>query len=305
MTISSTRYVIDGLTLPVLQGGDIHSTEAIVFIHGFPGSANDWKPFLNSLSPFHRVVALNMPGFGDADKPSSFNYTVESYQPILSALFDEMGIQNIHFVLHDFAGAWGLTWASNNIERMLSFTLMDTGLFLEKWHSLAKLYRTPILGDLFSFLSPAQRAFNSTIQCKGANRLSTAQLIELRKQMDYGSRRAMKRLYRATEVADERHSSIAALFENRDFPAMIIWGEDDPYLPVSLAKKQLDAFPNASVHILTECGHWPLFEQQDAVNALLVAFYRKYAAEGNGPAVNRHLNENVNKNLYKSEAMNG
>lgn len=273
MALTSTQHTIQDLNCPVLQGGDEHSEEAIVFIHGFPGSANHWQPFMENLSQFSRVIALNMPGFGEADKPKSFNYTVDTYLPILTSLFEKLGINKIHFLLHDFGGAWGMAWAVENIEKVKSISLINTGLFLKEWHSLAKLFRTPILGELFSLLPPTQKAFNFMISVGGANRLKKEQFIELMGDMDYGTRRAMMKLYRSTDANDERHEDIAKLFAQHDLPALVIWGEDDPYLPLELAQQQSKAFPSAQIHTLKECGHWPYFEKPQEVNTLLMGFY--------------------------------
>jgi len=273
MNIKNKDYEINGLRLPVLQGGDTQSKEAVVFIHGFPGSAHHWLPYLEMLSPHMRVVALNMPGFGDADKPAEFNYTVDSYLPLLSELFEKMAIEKVHFVLHDFGGAWGLTWAAQNIGRLLSVTLINTGLFLPKWHSLAKLFRTPVLGKLFSLLPPVQSAFNQMISCKGQNRLTPSQLVNLKDEMDYGTRRAMMALYRNTQAPDASHKDIAQLFTVKDIPAMVIWGEDDPYLPVTMANQQQAAFPSVQIHVIKECGHWPFFEKPQTTKELLFKFY--------------------------------
>jgi pimeloyl-ACP methyl ester carboxylesterase len=275
MALKYTQHTVMGINCPVLQGGHINSEEAIVFIHGFPGNADHWRPFMENLAGLSRVVALNMPGFGEADKPKNFNYTVEAYLPILTSLFEKLGINKIHLVLHDFGGVWGMNWAAKNIEQIKSVSLINTGLFLEKWHSLANLYRTPILGELFSLLPPTQQAFNFLVSAGGANNLSQKQFIVLKKQMDYGTRRAIMKLYRNTPANDKRHHDIAKLFFQYDFPALIIWGEDDPYLPFKLAQQQSKAFPSAKIHILKNCGHWPYFEKPQEVNNLLTNFYKK------------------------------
>lgn len=64
---------------PILQGGPEAAEEAVVFVHGNPGSSRDWEDLLAKTSPFARVVALDMPGFGRADKPKGFDYTVDGY----------------------------------------------------------------------------------------------------------------------------------------------------------------------------------------------------------------------------------
>jgi len=53
------------------------SAAAVVFVHGNPGSRRDWDDLLSRVAPFSRVLALDMPGFGRADKPGDFTYTVE------------------------------------------------------------------------------------------------------------------------------------------------------------------------------------------------------------------------------------
>ena len=122
-------------------------------------------------------------------------------------------------------------------------------------------------------LPPAQSAFNQMISCKGANRLSASQLVTLKNEMDYGTRRAMMKLYRNTQAPDANHHEIAQLFATKEFPAMVIWGEDDPYLPLTMANKQRAAFPNAQVHVIKECGHWPFFEEPQQTRELLLNFY--------------------------------
>jgi pimeloyl-ACP methyl ester carboxylesterase len=76
MALKYTQHTVMGINCPVLQGSYINSEEAIVFIHGFPGNADHWQPFMKILADFSRVVTLNMPGFGNADKPKKINYTV-------------------------------------------------------------------------------------------------------------------------------------------------------------------------------------------------------------------------------------
>lgn len=285
MSIQTKEYSINGLLIPVLDGGNTDSDEAIVFIHGFPGAANDWRPFLEALSPYSRVIALTMPGFGGADKPNDFDYSVENYVPVISSLLSGLDVEKVHLVMHDFGGAWGMNWAAQNIDKMKSFTLINTGLFLEEWHSLAKIFRTPIIGELFSLLPPYQPAFNSMISCNGANKLNDEQLIELKSQMDYGTRRAMMKLYRNTDARDQNHYNIADQFYEKDFPAMVIWGEDDPYLPSTLASKQLKAFPHAEIHMLKDCGHWPFLEQESKVHDLLLKFFLDFFEETHAKVV--------------------
>jgi pimeloyl-ACP methyl ester carboxylesterase len=61
---------VDGVRSPVMQGGPLAAEEAVVFVHGNPGFSEDWRDLSERLSEFARTIAPDMPGYGNADKPS-------------------------------------------------------------------------------------------------------------------------------------------------------------------------------------------------------------------------------------------
>ncbi len=52
------------------------------------------------------VIAPDMPGYGKADRPESFDYTVEGYARHLTGILEQLGVKRAHLVLHDFGGPW-------------------------------------------------------------------------------------------------------------------------------------------------------------------------------------------------------
>jgi len=97
------------------------------------------------------AIAPDMPGFGKADKPrSGYSYTVAGYGEHLGAALEQLGIKRVHLVLHDFGGAVGLAWGAASPDQLASVVLIDTGVLRGyRWHYLARIWRTPIGGDLF------------------------------------------------------------------------------------------------------------------------------------------------------------
>jgi pimeloyl-ACP methyl ester carboxylesterase len=84
--MSETTIIIDGIRSPLLQFGPASSDEAVVFVHGNPGSIRDWGALARSVGEFGRAVAIDMPGFGAADKPANFDHSVGGYARHLSKL---------------------------------------------------------------------------------------------------------------------------------------------------------------------------------------------------------------------------
>jgi pimeloyl-ACP methyl ester carboxylesterase len=77
--MSETSVSIDGVRSPVLEFGTAEAAEAVVFVHGNPGSTHDWEGLAREVGEFGRALAMDMPGFGAADKPADFDYSVPGY----------------------------------------------------------------------------------------------------------------------------------------------------------------------------------------------------------------------------------
>src|SRR5262249_14382392 len=148
--MSETSVSIDGVRTPLLEVSPPEASEVVVSIHGNPGSIRDWENLASGVAGFARALAIDIPGFGTADKPENFDYSVPSYAHHLGKLLAERGVRRAHLVMHDFDGPWGLAWAANNPQAVASVTCINTGVLSGyRWHYLARIWQTPILGELF------------------------------------------------------------------------------------------------------------------------------------------------------------
>jgi pimeloyl-ACP methyl ester carboxylesterase len=270
--VSRTRLDVDGIQARVISAGTQDATEAVMFVHGNPGSADDWESLLAAAGTLTRAVALDLPDFGDTQAPAGFRHTTESYAAFMEQALHKLGIERVHLVLHDFGGPIGLRWVASNPERLASITLIDTGTLPGyRWHFLARVWRTPILGELFQATAtrPAFRWLVSRSEPRGLPREFLDGMYD---HYDRRTRRAVLELYRDTDDPSNGAAELAALMAPRDVPALVVWGEHDAYLPASYATRQRDAFPSADVHVLPASGHWPYIDAPDTVQRLLVDF---------------------------------
>ena len=279
---------VDGVRSPVVAAGAGLAREAVVYVHGNPGAARDWPDRAHEVGAFARFVALDMPGFGRADKPASFDYSVSGYARHLAGALAALQIDRVHLVLHDFGGAWGLAWAAAHPDAFISVTLIGTGvLFDYRWHLLARIWRTRGLGEL-SMLAARARTFWRALEGGGPPRLPTAFVDQMFADFDAGTRRAVLRLYRASHDVPAFGRRQAALLAPLRRPALVVWGKRDPYLPWSLAERQRQVFPDAQVAILDDSGHWPFVDAPQAVRELVVPFLRLQLERGAAPASPHH-----------------
>jgi pimeloyl-ACP methyl ester carboxylesterase len=272
MTTALRERTIDvgGVRSPVLEGGP-PGDEAVVFVHGNPGSSQDWMALGSLVAGFARVVAPDMPGFGRADKPVGFPYTVDGYARHLGAVLDSLGVTRAHLVLHDFGGPWGLVWAATHPARYASTTIINCGVLPGyEWHRFARIWRTPVLGELSQLLS-TRKGFHLVLQRGSPRGLPPAFIDRMYDDYDWGTKRAVLRLYRATEPG-RNAARLQAALAPLDRPTLVVWGAADPYIDVSFAERQRETFPSAEVHVLPESGHWPFADDPERVAALVIPF---------------------------------
>ncbi|WP_320670870.1 alpha/beta fold hydrolase [Patulibacter defluvii] len=262
---------VAGTAVHCAQAGPADAREAVLFVHGNPGTADDWTALAAALGDHGRAVALDLPDFGRTDAPAGFPHTVEAYAGFLDEARRALGIDRVHLVLHDFGGPFGLAWARDHVADLASVTLIDTGILPGyRWHALARVWRTPVLGELFQALT-TRRGFRAAIGRREPRGLPPAFVERMAAHYDRRTKRAVLRLYRATDVPDVPPEELAALAA-LDIPALVLWGAGDRYLPVAYAERQRAAFPSAEVHVLADSGHWPHGDAPAAVEQRMVAF---------------------------------
>lgn len=272
-TVSRERLTVEGIPTRLLRAGPAEPHEAVVFVHGNPGSADDWAELAAAAADVGlRALALDLPDFGETAAPPGFEHTVPGYATFLTAALGALGVERAHLVLHDFGGPIGLVWAAMNLDALASITLIDTGILPGyRWHRLARLWRTPGLGELFQALA-TRRSFRYLVGRGEPRGLPREFLDSMYDHYDRRTRRAVLKLYRATDEPGSAAPELTALMQPRDVPALVIWGERDAYLPASFAARQREPFPSAEVHVLPDSGHWPYADAPDTVARLLIGF---------------------------------
>lgn len=275
--VTERELRVGGLRTVVRSAGEQQEREAVVFVHGNPGPSQDWAGLLAAVGEFGRAVAWDQPGFGRADKPAGFEHTVTGHAAFIEAALDALGIDRVHLVLHDFGGPWGLEWAATHPDRVASLVLINTGVLRGyRWHLMARIWQTPLLGELFNALS-TRSAFQATLR-RTDPRLPADFVDRLHAvSSDPATKRAVLRLYRASRqrLIDEWAALTADSLRPLDIPALVVWGAKDAFIPVELADRQRDVFPRAEVEILPDSGHWPFADDPAAVERVVSTFLRR------------------------------
>ena len=232
-----------------------------LYLHGVPTDGSDWNAFL----PLAGGVAPDLLGFGQSEKPRWFEYSMGAYNGWLQALVDKLGWDRFNLVVHDWGGL-GMVLAQDMHERIGRIVIMNAVPLLPgyRWHRIARVWRTPIIGEVAMGLTTKSffKAYTKPAQVSGEP-WPKAMLDHTWKNFDQGTQRAILKLYRSApsqilEQAGERLSLVQA-------ETLVLWGEQDPYIPVQFAQAYADVLPNATLKLLPDAGHWLWLDRPDVV----------------------------------------
>jgi pimeloyl-ACP methyl ester carboxylesterase len=121
----------NGLTIAYREAGTQHPGPAVLLLHGWPTSSYLWRNVMPPIAQHHRVVAVDLPGFGGSDKPTDVRYSFGFFTEAIDGLIDRLGLGRIVPVGHDIGGPIALRWALDHPGRTAGLGLLNTLVYPE------------------------------------------------------------------------------------------------------------------------------------------------------------------------------
>jgi pimeloyl-ACP methyl ester carboxylesterase len=232
-----------------------------LYLHGVPTSSEDWLPFLARGGG----IAPDLPGFGRSGKPGYLRFTIDEYADFIERFLDRIEVERVRLLVHDW-GAVGLAFAQRHPHRVERLVVTNAVPFLPgyRWHRTARVWRTPLLGELAMGATTRFTLKQSTRESNATpGPMPDDWLDSVLAHFDQGTQRAILRLYRSSPpdvlaAAGERLSRLA-------MPSLVIWGERDPYIPARFAHEYARALPHSELVELDDAGHWWWLDRPDAI----------------------------------------
>jgi 2-hydroxymuconate-semialdehyde hydrolase len=242
---------------------------AVVLLHGFPTSSFLWRREIPLLASRMRVIAPDMLGYGRSEKPNDADLTMRAQARYVRELLDQLGIAEFAVVAHDLGGVVAQLLALEGGVRTM--VLLDVACF-DVW---------PIEG--VKMLQGAEPEQETAEFVEGIVRLSVDLGVAHKEWLDEATLKGYVEpwlddppaFFRAVRAIDGkglagRDEELARL----DMPALVIWGEEDPYLPVELAERLGDVLPGSTVALLPGCSHFITEDAGPTVDQLVYEYLR-------------------------------
>jgi pimeloyl-ACP methyl ester carboxylesterase len=259
-------YEVLGVDVRVAETG---AGAPMLLLHGNPDAGEVWEPVVSRLATRRRFLMPDLPGYGGSRAPRDFDCALPNQARFVDELLDALGVsERVDLVVHDVGGSFGLSWAATHPERLRSLTILNTNFFPDyRWHFWARVWRTPLLGELT--MGVANWPLFSNEMRRGSPRIPTEYVRRAYQRFTPETRRMVLRWYRAMDPEaligwDQRLLAVTARL-----PTQVIWGDRDPYLPASTAERF-----GGQVHRFPDCGHWTQLEAPERVAAQIDAFLK-------------------------------
>jgi pimeloyl-ACP methyl ester carboxylesterase len=248
---------------------------AIVLLHGYGDTADAWRRVVPGLLKEHRVVALDMPPFGRSAEAAE-GKLLDFYGEFFPSFLDEVRLDRATVIGHSLGGGVALRLAIENPERVERLGLVaPAGLGNTPpwwWHALtaravwqgALAIPTPLTTPI---VRQGLKSFLALRLFADPNRLGR----EIKHLVDmHGTRRDLTKLLAAGHACIDSYTG--QLLERSvalEIPLWMVWGRQDGLVPSMHARAFASAHPNAKVHVLDDCGHYPHIELPQRFNQLL------------------------------------
>jgi len=229
-----------------------------LYLHGIPTSSKDWLPFLERGGG----IAPDLIGFGRSSKAGHLDYSLDGLATFVEELLDELGVERVNLVAHQWGAAAGVWFAARRPERVTRITVFDPLPLIDgfRWPRIARWWRGRLAGELLMGATTRRilaRALRRGSLTPGA--WSDQRLRCVWDQFDQGTQRAILRLHRVTAP-----SALEGVLGELRVPVLVVWGERDPWLGPELAGPYAAHIANATVERV-DAGHWPWLDRPELV----------------------------------------
>ncbi len=251
----------------------------VVLLHGLPAHSYGWRNIMPALAEQGtRAIAPDLIGFGLSAKPEQreFAYTPDAFITALDRFIQALEIERFFLVVQGFLGSIGLQYALRYADRIEGLALLNTPISTEaKLPWKMQQWGLPFAGDI---LTQDPLLVDRTLEGGSRYQISDKDLDVYRKPFlkSSSSGRSLMSTVRNLKFPQSM-AEIESGFQQWQKPTLIIWGMNDPWLPLSMAQKFADSIRRSEIVQLQKVGHYPQEHYYEEILKDLLPFVRRSA----------------------------
>lgn len=254
--VSADTMDVNGKKIAYLKNGGAPEKPALVLLHGFSASKENWVRFAGHLTDRFRILAPDLPGHGDSTKSFSLSYDIADQADYLEQILAALNIDKCHLAGNSMGGAIACLFAARHADRVLSLTLLNSAGIYEHESQLTKMLKhkkNPFIVNnkddfdaLVAFAMEKHPFIPWPIKSVFAEKIMANRAI---------NKKIFKDIYQGRQDRDFREK-----LPRIQAPTLIIWGRQDRLIHVDNSAIFEKLIPDARRRVLDGIGHMPMIE---------------------------------------------
>ena len=249
--------------------------EVVLLVHGITSYSFIWKEVFQALSNNYDVIAVDLLGCGDSDKPLDVSYSLTSHAEILKEFVNVLDIKRLHFVGHDLGGGIGQIFAVNNPDLLYDLTLINpVGYDFWPVQPISAM-RTPIIRDLL--MSTFDLGMFMVLIKRGIYHKEklTQELMDAFNKPLQSSEGKKAFMHFARCLDNKNLTDIVDQLGLLKMPVLIIRGDGDLYLGATITEQLHKDIPGSRLARIATGGHFVQVDEPDWVAGEVSDFMSK------------------------------
>jgi len=253
-----------------LEGGQ---GDVLLLLHGFGGDKDNWTRMARFLTPYFRVIAPDLPGFGESSRHFKAMYTYAAQVDRLHRFTGALGIGKFHLAGNSMGGAIAGTYAARHENELISLWLIaPAGIKSAQKSELHQRLESDepnplVVGSAKDYDRLMDFVFVKTPYIPGTIKRYFANQAIHHSPLNKIISRQIK--------ADDDFTPLEESLQNSQMRTLILWGDSDRVLHVSGANVLASAMLNAKSIVMNEVGHVPMLEKPQASANIFINFQGK------------------------------
>lgn len=249
----------------------------LLLLHGLGESIFTWHEILPALAARHRVIALDLKGFGRSDKPDDGAYSADDQALLVARFIRKRGLAGLTLVGHSFGGTVALRTAlAEGIAgtgRVRRIAVIAAPALPRATARHLDLVTTPLIPDTVAAVMPPDAAARLLLREAMGGRKPSERHVEgyAAPYREPGAMRAFLATARAI-INEQDADAITARYSTLKLPTLVVWCRKDPIVPLRSGRQLAAALPRARLAILEGCHHLPQHERPRQLLRTLTPF---------------------------------
>lgn len=252
---------INGLNINYICEGENAENQSVLLLHGWGANITLFSQVTAFLSPYFKVYAPDLPGFGESDEPKDA-WSVDDYADFVISFCEKMGIKSCFVIGHSFGGRIIIKLMSKKALPFEVEKIVLTG-------SAGIKPRQTVKGKIKTRCYKIGKGILSASLCR---KLMPNALENLRRKngsADYNAASPIMRQCLVRVVNED----LTPLISNINVPTLLVWGEKDDATPLSDGQLMEKLIPDAGLVVFENCGHYAYLEQGVRFCRIISSFF--------------------------------